>query len=140
MDKKIFSVMSIIFVSLTVTVVIANSRTIDTPLYTVRMEQVSSKMNFLPTEMNEFTYSTEKGYEVDYDGFRGCSGVKAPPKCTELETTCVHTYCEYTCVASTCESTCPLTCDTCEGYTCTYTCDPTCFTCPVTECTCSPIC
>ena len=37
-----------------------------TPLYTFRMEQVSSEMSFLPTERNNFTYTTEKGYNMQY--------------------------------------------------------------------------
>jgi hypothetical protein len=35
----------------------------DTPLYTVRMEQVCSRMNFL-TEQNTFTYVTNYGYSL----------------------------------------------------------------------------
>ncbi|MGD2249493.1 MAG: hypothetical protein PVF58_13895 [Candidatus Methanofastidiosia archaeon] len=36
----------------------------DTPLYTVRMEQVCNKMNFL-TEQNTFTYATTHGYSLN---------------------------------------------------------------------------
>ena len=38
-----------------------------TPLFTVRMEQVSSEMKFLPTAVEEFVYTAEQGYELDFD-------------------------------------------------------------------------
>ena len=55
-----------VLVVLAMTVVTANLLTSHTPLYMVRMEQMSSKMIFLPTVTNEFTYVTQKGVKVDY--------------------------------------------------------------------------
>ncbi len=36
------------------------------PLYAVRMDQASSKMDFLPTEQNTFTYVAEDGYSLTF--------------------------------------------------------------------------
>ena len=55
--------------ALAVTCVTASTSLCNTPLYTFRIEQASSKMNFLPTAMNEFTSTTEKGYNLTYDTF-----------------------------------------------------------------------
>lgn len=105
--------------------VTATSQGLNTPLYTVRMEQASTKMNFLPTEMNEFVYTAEKGYTVDYDlqiyEYTGLfiGGV-----------TCQHT-CPYTC-EQTCPAICPDTVYTCKGHLCPQTYWNTCWqTCPV---------
>jgi hypothetical protein len=105
-----------------------------TPLYTVRMEQASSRMNYLPTVVNTFSYTVEPGYTLLYDSLACCS-VKpldkpTMPVCEPTEETC-WTEC------GTCLSTCP---DTCEGLTCD-TCDlcPTNYTCH-TICTCGSTC
>lgn len=45
----------------------ASSWTSHSPLYTFRMEQTSSEMNFLPAERNDFVYTAEKGYELNCD-------------------------------------------------------------------------
>jgi len=42
--------------------VTANPRTSYTPLYTFRIEQASSEMNFLPTTVNEISYDATNGY------------------------------------------------------------------------------
>ncbi len=105
----------------------------DTPLYTLRMEQASSEMNFLPVERSGFTYTAEKGCSLDYDG-AGCCFVKPLEEPTYWETCST---CESTCEGGTCEgtcySTCPNTCatcePTCEQNTCWNTCDSTCSTC-----------
>lgn len=127
---------------LAITAVTATSWGTSTPLYTYRMEQQSNEMNFLPTEMNGFTYTTENGYSLNYvicEGF--CGG--ATPLGTDLNTcsltvcaTCPYTACHQvsTC-GSTCDETCPVTCPitcepTCENPTCHPDCDtidyPTC--------------
>ncbi|MGD2248114.1 MAG: hypothetical protein PVF58_06880 [Candidatus Methanofastidiosia archaeon] len=115
--------------------VAANPQIFSTPLYTLRMEQASNKMNFLPTKTNGFMYTAESGYTLTcaITGYRG--GV------TPLNTKPGDTYCE-SCIPETCEETCDWTCfetcpntceDTCEGPTCPYTCSgPTC------EGTCTP--
>jgi hypothetical protein len=36
-------------------------------LYTYRMEQASSSMNYLPTEMNEILYTAKRGYKLNYE-------------------------------------------------------------------------
>ncbi|MBU7028515.1 MAG: hypothetical protein HXS48_16395 [Theionarchaea archaeon] len=55
--------------------VTADFSTSSTPLYTVRMEQASSSMRFLPTERNKFTYTTEKGYMLTCDVMKSCCGL-----------------------------------------------------------------
>lgn len=43
----------------------AGSLLADTPLYISRMEQANSKMNFLPTSVKNFFYTTEQGHAVN---------------------------------------------------------------------------
>lgn len=102
------------------------------PLYTIRMEQASSEMNFLPTAVNEFTYSTEKGYSLTY-GVAGCCvtpiALTEGIPCKVTFETCVKTCltcstCGSTC-GYTCGCSCGFTCDTCVA-TCGNTCNPTC--------------
>jgi hypothetical protein len=107
--------------------VTANPQIFGTPLYALRMEQASSKMSFLPTEMNGFMYTAENGYTLNFDASgRCCNG--------ELRDTYQFT-CDF---YPTCYNTCPVTCgrtcpDTCEGPTCSETCPNTCEeTCPYT--------
>lgn len=106
------------------------------PLYTLRMEQASSSMNFLPTEHHPFTYTTEPGWVVT-SPVEGWCGVIQPETgvSTCSDTTCLTYWptCS-TCSGYTCEeicSTCEDTCDhTCAGYTCEGTCgELTCQTC-----------
>ncbi len=95
----------------------------NTPLYTLRMEQQSSKLNFLPTEMNEFTYVAQAGYSLDYnaDGSCGCLGARyVVPRWPYTCNTCDEYYCE--------EPTHCGTCATCWGMP---TCSP--VSCPWTE-------
>ena len=126
---------------LAVTAVTASSQMVNTPLFAVRMEQASSKMNFLPTVVNEFVYTSEKGYTLSHDvpgEFCGDIGLldteystcpeTCPETCVKTCHTCVVT-CPYTCVDTcpvSCYGTCYLTCgtcSTCQGYsTCDYTC------------------
>lgn len=112
-------------VILTVTMAMAIPAASNTPLYTVRMEQASSQMNFLPTERNTFTYSAEKGVELNYDVTEYCS---IEPLSTH-EWTCVDSTCGGT-LCSTCVNTCGSTCKTCPYQTCGSTCYyPTCQGC-----------
>lgn len=156
MDKKwTIALVGAALVLFALTCVTARS-SISTPLYNIRMEQQSSKMNFLPTAVNGFTYTTEKGYNLgcDIPGVAGYCGVSplatspastCNPSCFDTcEDTCLWTCfdtCENTC--STCESTCPATCpdtcyDTCPAtcWTCPFTCQDTCdySTCPYSTC------
>ncbi|KYK37620.1 MAG: hypothetical protein AYK19_00010 [Theionarchaea archaeon DG-70-1] len=103
----------------------------DTPLYTVRMEQASSEMNFLSTEMNNFTYTTGNGYTLNYDVSGGCcNGGKLLGTCsnTQCGPSCWNTCAGFTCSGEpTCSDTCPKwnTCHiTCSGYTCVEPCVP----------------
>jgi hypothetical protein len=66
-QKTSIVVASIIVVSLAATCVTASSQTSNTPLYTFRMEEVSSEMNFLSTEVSEITYNTQNGYTLNYE-------------------------------------------------------------------------
>lgn len=138
MDKKMLvAVIGISAALLAATCVTASSWTFNTPLYTFRMEQASNKMNFLPTEMNTFTYITEKGHDLIYA--TGCSGCgDAEPLLPETCSTCSQHYCDEptlcgTCgTCGTCWSTCPYTCDgdTCDETSCQNTCESTCpYTC-----------
>ncbi|MBU7045411.1 MAG: hypothetical protein HXS54_03160 [Theionarchaea archaeon] len=157
MNRKqmiVISSVSAVLVVFAVTAVSADSAS-STPLYTLRMEQASSRMNFLPTEINGFVYNTEKGSSITYCPDEGiCGGDVEPfdtlgltwcgtcwPYCSTNEVTCEGTYtCEWTCAHSTCPfatcySTCPVTCYSCEGWTCDATgCQSTCSTCDDPTC------
>ena len=138
MDKKIAVVLGAALI--VATSVSAASWTM-TPLYTYRMEQASHTMNFLPTEMNKFTYTAEEGYMLNHNAVVCCSSVV--PLITGGVNTCD------TCDQPTCWSTCPDTCEptcpnTCMGATCSTCTQPTCETCeetcPYTCSTCSSTC
>jgi hypothetical protein len=137
MDKKKMLLVAVItgITSLAITGVTAHSFTSNTPLYTLRMEQASNKMNFLPTAVNEFTYIAEKGYGLTYNTQGDCSmnGYCGDANPLGTGVSCVQTQCDtcYTyCGQNTCQYTCPDTCgDTCGNtcpYTCPYTCEYTC--------------
>lgn len=125
--------------------VAASSSVAHTPLYNLRMEQVSSEMNFLPTAVSGFFYTTEKGFTVGSTITGACCG--AVPMGTDA--TCFQS-CSTCDTCGTCYSTCPPTCSyTCDDPTCAYTCwstcdDPTCAeTCTGSTCggqTCIPSC
>lgn len=141
-SKMLLAVISLIAVSLIITCVAANPLATNTPLYTYRMEQASSEMNFLPIPISRFAYNTEKGYTLSYEvggccndtvplvtgGVNTCDTCEGIPTCPETcEPTCEEPTC-YTC-PETCSYTCPSTCnDTCTSpYTCKHsTCAPTC--------------
>lgn len=139
--KMLIGAVSIAIVSLAVTFVTASPRSFNTPLYTVRMEQASSKMNFLPGTMNNFTYTTEKGYTMDIDASREWYSGFHLFLASEISCPTVYMSCGGTC--STCDSclicptdyNCPTEGSTCEPTecgpnTCMETqCDRTCYGC-----------
>lgn len=134
MKKKLYLVViGVAVVSFAVAFVSASALP-STPLYTVRMEQASSKMGFLPTAVNEFDYTTESGYTLSFNISGGHGSVLRGTDATCFPTcsTCPYT-CDETCPATcpnTCPDTCPATCvNTCPD-TCDYTCPATCVTCP----------
>jgi hypothetical protein len=144
MDRKkmmLAAVIGTVLVFCAIAAVTANSLAMNTPLYTYRMEQVSSEMNFLPTEMNGFSYIADKGYTLDYKVTGYCGGVEPLSGVFTCALTCQST-CPYTCpwtclgnTCGTCLNTCPYTCkSTCGQYTCDDTCND--FTCPTTHLTC----
>ncbi|MBU7018406.1 MAG: hypothetical protein HXS44_12925 [Theionarchaea archaeon] len=143
-DKKAMSfvIVFVVVTFLAITCVTARSLASNTPLYTLRMEQASSKMNFLPTTVNKFAFTAEKGYELtcNIDGnSRDLHGIDTP-SFDETECYPCPTYvltCPDTC--DTCLDTCP---DTCEGPTCPVpTCDDeTCYYTGCGEKTCRPEC
>ena len=139
MNRKRMSIAVLIvgIAILAATFVTASSWTFPTPLYTFRMEQASSKMNFLPSAMNDFVYSTEKGCTLNSDAQGCCNG--SVPLSTSPETACTPP-CEPTEAGNTCGNTCPNTsCNTCWSTcpnTCPWTCEWTCLTCYSTCCTC----
>ena len=109
-------------------------QTLNTPLYTYRMEQMSSEMNFLITAVNDFSYTTEKGFTLIDESSPCCIEELLNP--LTIGSTCV------TCHDPTCV-TCPDTCiPTCDDPTCPETCEPTCEqstcipTCGVSVCVC----
>jgi hypothetical protein len=129
---------------------------VDTPLYTIRMEQASSKMHFLPTEKNNFTYTAEQGCTMDVSFQKlpsdaGIFSTSSPDTCYG-QITCEGSYtCSQTCYGWTHGGiTCLITCNmwtctpetcliTCGNYTCVavITCMGTCVeTCPATCETC----
>ncbi len=138
--NTILAVITLVGISLVIAGVTASS-SFNTPLYTYRMEQQSSSMNFLPREVNGFIYTAENGYTVNY-GIHGCCSIipleeptvpaTCPYTCQETCSTCYYT-CEGTTCEGTCYSTCPNTCctcePTCEEPSCWNTCAPTCSTC-----------
>ena len=155
-QKTLIVVISALFVGYAVTAVVAAGPY--TPLYTLRMEQMSSEKNFLPTEKTPFTYTAEPGCTVNYPGSHYCgetplyTGDPTCPRTCELscdgEPTCEGPTCYSTCY-STCPNTCPNTCaDTCPNTceetcpeTCIESCIATCYTCPATcPWTCSKTC
>ena len=125
-----------------------------TPLYAVRMEQQSSEMSFLPTQMTGFAYDAENGFTVDYQASQYCGAEllsTAPgetfcstcfPECDTFEWTCSGSYtCCITCFFQSCwgtcytcpgqghtcdETSCQETCSTCDDPTCPNTCWETC--------------
>ncbi len=133
-SKITLAVTGMVLVLLAVTCVSASPWRSSTPLYTFRMEQASSKMNFLPTGMNAFTYTTQGGYDLNYKAAGCCIGAEIMITGVTCYDSCGGT-CEYTCW-DTCVSTCPNTCvSTCPNTcvsTCPNTCVSTCNTCSYT--------
>jgi hypothetical protein len=93
--KLLMFIIGIAFVSITVTAAVtAYSPLSHTPLYTVRMEQQSSGMHFLPTEMNSPTYTSEPGFDLDFEA-TAING-------EDSELASGHASCIWTCVWSGC--------------------------------------
>jgi len=132
--KMSVAVLSTVIAFLVITAVTTGSQaSLNTPLYTFRMEQASSEMNFLSMERNNVAYTIENGSTLNYNvSGKYCSAKSSPAICLTDPRMCsadVGTCAMVTC-ASTCPNTCPSTCsDTCEntcGNTCPSTCWPTC--------------
>lgn len=128
-QKMGIAVMSVALALLAITFVTAHSLALITPLYTVRMEQASNKMHFLPAAVNHFTYTTEKGNTLNCD-VTGCCDAEPFIRTDGPWETCLGSC--GTCVASQECGTCS-TCSTCSTQcgqnTCGYTCPETCATC-----------
>jgi hypothetical protein len=137
MKRKHFLAAVSVALVLAATLVTAGSQATTTPLYMVRMEQQSNKMNFLPTAVTEFTYTTESGVILGMaKGYVGESLITGEPFCYLTDETCKETCytCKATCyTCSTCSSTCGYTC----GCSCGFTCDTCIATCGTT---CNPTC
>ena len=120
MDRTMLCAVVCIGIMSLAAAVTASPRMSNTPLYTVRMEQASSNMHFLPTTVNDFTYTAENKYTLHYDIFLDghMDMVRDVP---DTESTCYG----WTCF-QTCTSTCPYTCYTCPN-TCQHTCQITCW-------------
>ena len=120
MKRKMLVVTCIAVVFLAASVTAHASYQSDTPLYTIRMEQASSKMHFLPTEMTAFTYTAYKGCTIKYD--ITVENTNTTPDGTWFYNTCIHNTCTWpTCKWLTCDF---FTCNykTCGGDTCYLTC------------------
>ncbi len=102
-----------------------NLQTLSTPLYTYRIEQMSSEMNFFTTAVHDFSYTTEKGFTFTCENSK-CSKELFNP--LTIGFTC-ETCRDPTCV--TCPDTCIPTCEpTCEESTCIPTCGVSVCVCP----------
>lgn len=120
--QKMLAVVAVIGVVLASGVTASSSPS--TPLYTLRMEKESYRMNFLPTTVNEFTFVTEKGCTLSVGSGVGntpCSSTPTSPQ--HLCEMTVETSCPLTCIVTcpvTCAQSCGGTCvgETCEGSTC----------------------
>lgn len=110
-------VVSMAVVILVMAAVTASVSNTNTPLYVFRMEQQSTKMNFLPTPEHDFTYTSEDGYTINTISEGYCGAVPL----VSFAWTCSYSTCLKTCRYST------VACD----------CD-TVLTCPETLCTCGP--
>jgi hypothetical protein len=138
-NKKILLATGVI-IALVVMTYAAAAPSINTPLYRYRMEQSSSKMKFLPTRVNEFVYTAEKGWELTHCSLESCTASGYGPDTQNI--LCPYTTTP-TCSPQTNCSTCPITClescpDTCRE-TCNGTCD-TCIACSTFSVTCSAGC
>ena len=121
-QKIVIGAIIVAIAFLAMVAVSASLRIQNTPLYTYRMEQTSSKMNFLPTEMNRFAYITEKGYTLEYGAAEEFCGAELSGYTCNPFFTCLKT-CYNSTVGCGCDTqfTCPQT-----WCTCLYT-----FPCPV---------
>ena len=110
MGKKVLAVTCIVAVSLAASATAYSPYQSDTPLYTVRMEQACSRMHFLPAAVNEITYTTTKGYTLDYHipEMEGNDTDAHPIHWDSYGFSICHT--------------CWLSCGGSCGYTCGYTC------------------
>ena len=121
MEMKMLAILCIVvFIAASVTA--HSPYQVNTPLYTVRMEQACSKMHFLPSEMNEITYTAHQKYTFDYT-IPQMGGKDITAQCTMFSTvdcTCFYYTCFfYTCTWPTCYyKTCIY--DTCFYDTCFY--------------------
>lgn len=109
--QKILIASSISLVFLVITGVYASSGVTHTPLHTIRMEQVSSDMNFLPVEMNDFTYTTGQGCTIVCDTGQSSNGAYL------FDT---GTCCMVTCDFVTCELPCHTDIESCNLITCNF--------------------
>lgn len=128
--KASIAVIGVAIALVAATFVTASPRILlNTPLYTMRMEQASNKMNFFPTEKGGFTYNAETKSTLNYDvGI--CYDVVEPPEPTPVPDTCEECRSvSYTCQWDTCFQTCANTCLSTCYYTCADTCVYTCDTC-----------
>jgi len=126
-DRKQMSivVISVSFVLLAATCVTASPWTRNTPLYTFRMEQASSKMNFLPTAVNGFIYTTEKGHDLGHNAAECCGCGGAQPLAPYTCATCNEEMCEVPTICGTCGTCYWMT--TCHPNTCPWTDWPLCY-------------
>ena len=128
MDTRIVIITSIVAVFLAVVTASPGVQS-KTPLYTIRMEQASSNMHFLPTEVNEITYTTTQGYTLtcDIPTWKSNSTEPGSTYWVTHDCTCwgtMHCTCWLT-VDCTCWHTLNCTCwdtgyCTCSPFTCWY--------------------
>lgn len=151
MNKKTgIAALAVVAVALVMVFAAAGSSMAQSPLYTFRMEQHSSKMNFSPNATNGFSYTAENGYTIGQGALGYCNGARLLGTDATCHPTCDGWTCDQTGCQNTCDNTCPNTCP----VTCPATCPSTCSTCEgqgstcdATSCqatcpggTCSPTC
>jgi len=96
-------------------VAMASQQVTDTPLYAYRIEQASSKMNFLVTKRNVYSYTAESGYELNYGTIKGWGFICRIDDETSKGKVCQNFDINPLCMLFTYE-TCQCTMDTCWVY------------------------
>jgi hypothetical protein len=96
-NQKIpMAVIGVVVTTFAISAVTASPGTLNTPLYTFRMEEASSEMNFLPKEQSPLVYTTGEGYHLNTSAPKYCDNMEALPM-TYYQ--CWHTFgneCWYT--------------------------------------------
>jgi hypothetical protein len=88
--KKLMVVALVAATALIIATTVSASSFAGSPLFSLRMEQQSSKMNFLPTEIKGFTYAAESKSCLTLDMSLCCNAVPLGPEPTSEQNPCEH--------------------------------------------------